>query len=261
MKIRTVCMFSGGIASWAAARLWIDNAADPSGTVLLFSDTNGEDPDLYRFLRDAGADLGLPWMVLDNDGRTIWDVFRKARMIGNTRVSNCSRELKQQPARRWVDEHAPDALIVMGIGWMEEHRVEPIRRHWAPHEVAFPLIDYPAADPAAMLAETGIEPPRLYAQGFPHNNCAGACVRAGQGQWIRLLEMNPTRYAEEERQEEEFRTFIGKDVAILRDRRGGVTKPLTLRALRERASVAPEEIDRDDLGGCGCMADVEESAS
>lgn len=259
MKIRAVCMFSGGIASWAAARLWVDEHG-PEGAVLLFTDTNGEDPDLYRFLREAGSELGLAWEVLDNDGRTIWDVFRKARMIGNTRISNCSRELKQQPARRWVDQYAPDAAIVMGIGWAEEHRAEPIRRHWAPHEVVLPLIDQPRMDPETMLAATGIAPPRLYAQGFPHNNCAGACVRAGQGQWIRLLETNPARYAEEERQEEEFRTFIGKDVAILRDRKGGTTKPLPLRVLRERASVAPDEIDRDDIGGCGCMADVEETA-
>lgn len=248
-------MFSGGKGSWAAARLWAqDYGVD--GLVLLFSDTNGEDPDLYRFLQDAAADLGAPLIVLDNKGQTIWDVFRAQRMIANTRVSLCSRILKQEPARVWVEENAPHAIIVMGIGWTEEHRAAPVVRNWAPHEVVFPLIENPAADIDGMLAQASLTPPRLYDQGFAHNNCAGACVRAGQGQWAHLLAVNPARYAEEERQEQAFRTEMGKDVAILRDRRGGTTKPLTLTALRQRIQNAPESIDRDDIGGCGCMADL-----
>lgn len=253
--IRAVCMFSGGKGSWAAARLWIDEHG-PEGVVLLFTDTNGEDADLHRFLAEAAADLAVPLVTLDNDGRTIWDVFRKERMIANTRVSLCSRALKQEPARRWIDENAPGAIIVMGIAWTEEHRAGPVRRNWAPHHVAFPLIDYPAADVDGMLAQAGIAEPRLYSQGFAHNNCAGACVRAGQGQWAHLLRVNPARYAEEEAQEEAFRAETGKDVAILRDRRGGTTKPLTLRALRTRVEGAPETVDMDDIGGCGCMAEV-----
>lgn len=102
--------------------------------------------------------------------------------------------------------------------------------------------------------------PLLYDQGFAHNNCAGACVRAGQGQWLQLLEHNPARYAHEEAEERAFREAIGKDVAILRDRRGGTTKPLTLEALRLRAQLEPEAItddDRMDIGGCGCTTDLE----
>lgn len=61
------------------------------------------------------------------------------------------------------------------------------------------------------------------------------------------------RFAHEEAQEQAFRDETGKDVAILRDRRGGTTKPLTLTALRHRIDGAPETVDMDDLGGCGCM--------
>ena len=104
---------------------------------------------------------------------------------------------------------------------------------------------------SAELAKAGIDEPALYAQGFPHNNCAGACVRGGQAQWRLLLQQNPERYAQEEAAEERFRQETGKDVAILRDRRGGVTRPLTLKALRER-----EEYDQDDWGGCGCTTDL-----
>ena len=75
----------------------------------------------------------------------------------------------------------------------------------------------------------------------------------GQGQWAHLLAVMPERYAWHEEQEELTRQHIGSDVSILRDRRGGSTKPLTLRQLRERieAGKAPQ----DDLFSCTCMED------
>ena len=54
--VTAVVMFSGGVASWMAARRIVDEGGDP---VLLFTDTLIEDPDLYRFLDDAATDLGV----------------------------------------------------------------------------------------------------------------------------------------------------------------------------------------------------------
>jgi 3'-phosphoadenosine 5'-phosphosulfate sulfotransferase (PAPS reductase)/FAD synthetase len=249
-----VVMYSGGKGSWAAAK-----QLDPDAkTVLLFADTNGEHPDLYRFLLESADNIGCPLIVLDNAGRTIWDVFRKERMIGNTRLSVCSRALKQKPAREWLAKHGSPGTtkVVVGIDWTESHRLEAIKRSYAPFEVVAPLCEPGAWSKERVDAEleaAGIAQPELYAQGFPHNNCAGACVRAGQGQWALLLKHNPERYAQEEREENSLRDHLGKDVAILRDRRGGVTKPLPLTVLRKRIEGQPELVDMDDLGGCGCM--------
>lgn len=254
-------MFSGGKGSWAAARAIMDGP-DPGHTVLLFTDTNGEDDDLHRFLDDAAAELGCPLVRLDNGGRTVWDVFNAERMIGNTRLSVCSRALKQRPARAWLKANADPAgtTVVVGIDWTEQHRVPAIERSYAPFTVAAPLT-WPGAWSRDRvdeeMARRGLVPPRLYADGFSHNNCAGACVRGGQGQWALLLATNPERYAREERAEQDFRQRVGKDVAILRDRRGGTTKPLTLTALRQRVQAQPELVDADDMGGCGCMTDLD----
>jgi hypothetical protein len=49
--------------------------------------------------------------------------------------------------------------------------------------------------------------------------------------------------------------MLGKDVAILRDRRGGQSRPLTLRAFRERLESDPKLFDADDEGACGCFMD------
>jgi hypothetical protein len=96
----------------------------------------------------------------------------------------------------------------------------------------------------------------MYAEGFPHANCAGGCVKAGQGQFKLLLEQRPEVYAEWEREEQGLREYLNRDVAILRDRTGGTVKPLTLTALRRRIESAPETVDADDLGGCGCFTDT-----
>ncbi len=66
-----------------------------------------------------------------------------------------------------------------------------------------------------------------------HNNCGGVCVRGGQKHWRHLLEVFPDRYAEAEEREQQLRAELG-DVAILRERRGGVSRPLTLTELRQR---------------------------
>lgn len=102
----------------------------------------------------------------------------------------------------------------------------------------------------------GLTPPRAYALGFPHNNCGGGCVRAGQGQFKKLLQLNPERYAVWEQKEEELREHLDKDVSILRDRRGGKSKPLTLRAFRERVE-GNGPVENDEIGGCGCFVDEE----
>ena len=69
--------------------------------------------------------------------------------------------------------------------------------------------------------------------GFPHANCGGGCIKAGQSQFARLLDQLPDRYAEWERHEQELRADLG-DVAILRDRTRDESKPLTLTDLRLR---------------------------
>lgn len=274
-----VVMFSSGAGSWAAAR----RIADEHGTdnlVLLFADVRGEDEDNYRFLVEAAADIyglqlpaalarstrhnwmhlakfvpGLVWLT---EGRTIWDVFRDNRFLGNTRLANCSKFLKQQPAREWLDANCDPAetTVHVGIDWTETHRLPAIESGYQPFPAKAPLTEAPYLNRdqvLGMLRRRGIDPPRLYGMGFQHANCGGGCVRAGQGQFAVLLKQMPERFAEWERQEQGLRDYLGKDVSILRDRTGGTLTPLTLREFRERAESQPEQLDLLDIGGCGCF--------
>ena len=57
-------------------------------------------------------------------------------------------------------------------------------------------------------------------------------------------------YADWEKNEEEMRKFLDKDVSILKDRTGGTARPLTLKVLRSRTEIQGELFD---WGGCGCF--------
>jgi hypothetical protein len=255
--VKHLVMFSGGVGSWAAAkRVAALHGAD--NTVLMFADTLTEDEDLHRFLGEAAADIGAELVHLA-DGRDVWQVFFDERYLGNTRIDPCSKILKRQLIRRWIVQHyAPDqAVVYLGIDWTEAHRFDKAIPYWQPYTVAAPLCGAPYLDRGQVFAElaaAGIQPPRLYEMGFPHNNCGGFCVKAGQGAFRLLLEKMPERYRHHEQREQDFRAHVGKDVAILRDRRGGTTRPLTMREFRERLESDPAfEVDPFDLGGCACF--------
>lgn len=271
-----VVMFSGGLGSWLAARR-VREQVGTDNLVLLFADVGsgrsphaGEDEDTYRFVREAAVDVLGPLradaggFVRVSDGRDIWQVFRDDRFLGNTRLANCSKYLKQKPCREWLEANTDPAetTVYVGIDWTELHRLPAIEDGWAPYRVEAPMTERPLLDRAQMQAEcerAGLTLPRLYRAGFPHNNCGGFCVRAGQAQMELLLREHPERYAFHEVEEQKLREHLDKDVAVLRDRTGGQTVPLTLRAFRERIEAQPDLFDPLDFGGCGCF--VAEEAS
>lgn len=263
MSEHHVVMFSGGLGSWITAkRVAASHGAD--NLTLLFADVGsgrsphvGEDEDTYRFIGEAAADVGGE-LVTVADGRDIWQVFKDDRFLGNTRLANCSKFLKQKPCREWLEaNHDPTSTTVyVGIDWSETHRIPAIEKGWSPYPVCAPLTEAPYLDRddmQAMCREAGIELPRLYRAGFAHNNCGGFCVRGGQAQMELLLREHPERYAFHEAEEQKLRAHLDKDVSVLRDRRGGTTTPLTLLGFRERLEGQADLFDPLDVGGCGCF--------
>lgn len=255
-------MYSGGVGSWAAAK----RVAQRHGTdnlVLLFCDTKCEDADTYRFLRESAANVGGK-LVEIAEGRTIWDVFRDVRFLGNSRVDPCSRILKRDLADKWIaDNYEPDDVTMyVGIDWSESHRYDRLRERKLPWIYEAPLCDAPYLTKPQMhewAEREGIKQQRLYKMGAPHANCGGGCIKMGHGGFVRLLRADPQRYAEWESNELKLREELG-DVSILKDRTNGQTRPLTLRELRNRANNGAT-IDMFDIGGCGCFVDLPDDAA
>jgi hypothetical protein len=259
--MKHVVMFSGGVGSWAAAKR-VAQTHGTEGLTLLFTDTLIEDEDLYRFIDEAAANIGVP-VTRIAEGRDPWQVFFDKRFLGNTRIDPCSAILKREMADKWLRENCDKAATecYVGIDWTEEHRFTSLaaRRAGEGWTYKAPLCQPPLEMKLQMLdalSKEGIRPPRLYAMGFSHNNCGGFCIKAGQGHFALLLQHMPERYRYHEQKEQEFRAFIGKNVSILRDRSGdGKTKPLTLRDFRQRIE-AGFEFDKFEIGGCGCFVDA-----
>lgn len=261
---RHVVQTSGGAASALLAKEVIDQHG-PDAVTLLFADTLAEDEDLYRFNADMERLLGVP-ITRVCDGRTPEQVDVDRRWLSNSKVAQCSIELKINPCRAWLDANCDpaDTVLYVGIGWDEMERIPGIVKGWDPWTVDMPFTRPPYRDKYQMLAALrmlGVEPPRLYKLGFVHNNCRGACVRGGQAQWANVLRRFPDVFAQKEAHEDGMREMLDANVAILRDRRGGTTKPLRLRELRRRIEAQEDDaFDELDWGGCGCLTQFAETA-
>ena len=253
--MKHIVFYSGGVGSWATAKRVVEKHGKEN-VILLFTDTLIEDEDLYRFIDETVSELGVR-LERVADGRTPFEVYKDARFLGNSRIAPCSHELKQKTAKKWITENfdPSECVLYLGIDWTEEHRTKAPIKNWAPYKVEFPMCEEPYITKDEIFAElekVNIEVPRLYKMGFSHNNCGGFCCRAGQGHFARLLEKMPERFAEYEAKEEELRQYIGKDVAMMKKTRNKVTRPYTMRQLREDIE-AKKEVDMTDIGGCGCM--------
>lgn len=171
-------------------------------------------------------------------------------------------EGKAQCLKEYMADERVPCKLYLGIDWTEEHRRKSPTFNWLPYTVEFPMCDEPyinKIDVVKELERMGIETPRLYAQGFSHNNCGGFCVRAGQGHFANLLEQNRPLFLYHEKRELEIREHIGKDVSILRKMRKSIRYNYTLHNLRmDIEGGHGDEIDMNDIGGCGCFVTDEE---
>lgn len=249
---------SGGIGSWTAGmRIAEQHGSD--NIIHLFTDTKMEDEDLYRFLYE-GAELIGGKMEHIEEGRDIWQVFEDVRYMGNSRVDPCSRVLKRELSRKWIEERfkPDDCILYLGIDWSESHRSVRNERFWEPYKTEFPMIEEPYLNKEEMCqwAESlGVKRPRLYEMGFSHNNCGGFCVKAGQAQFYNLLKTMPERYAYHEQKQEELFEHLGKRHGFIRKTIDGKLHFLGLKEFREMVE-QDEQIDMFDHGACGCFVDT-----
>lgn len=255
--MKHIVFFSGGISSYCAAKRVIEKFGKEN-VILLFTDTKIEDEDLYRFLDEAQAKLEAE-LIKIAEGRTPYEIYKDLKFLGNNRIAPCSHILKQKTAQKYIKEHfAPDeAVLYLGLDWTEPHRFESPKKHWYPYKIEYPMAEAPylsKQDMQDIVKADGIKVPRLYKMGFAHNNCGGFCCRAGQGHFARLYETLPKVFEKAEKEEEVMRKLLNKDIAYMKKTENKVTRPYTLKKLREDIE-SNREIDLFDIGGCGCFVD------
>ena len=257
--MKHIVSISGGSASAVAADRVIKRYGSENVT-LWFADTLWEDEDLYRFLDD----LESRWekkIVRFTDGRTPLQVAEDRKLIPNSWAAPCSHLLKQVPFKDFLETQEKPVTVHLGLDWSEEHRHAKPKEIYEQIEgvsVDFPLMwdPIPYMSYYKTLTEWGIKPPRLFELGFPHNNCGGRCVRQGMKEWLRLKEFMPERFNEVRDWEQEQRDKGGARAnrSILKDRRGGETKPMTLATLEENNTDSQVYmfVNEGDQYGCFC---------
>ena len=83
------------------------------------------------------------------------------------------RDREEVQRRLTANADPADTILYVGIDASERQRTPAIEKGWAPWTVRFPMCDPPQMSKEHMLdwaRAEGLRPPRLYEQGFKHNN-------------------------------------------------------------------------------------------
>lgn len=261
--MKYVVSVSGGAGSTIAAHRAVEKHGEDA-VVLLFADTNSEDPSLYesiRYMRDVALKGVEFWWF--NDGRNIWDVFNQYGFIRGVGGCKASLILKRQVLDNFIkDNWSPgQCTCVTGLGWDEEDRIARFDKSKAPHLTWHPLTEKPwltHQQEVELVNSWGYPRQLMYEMGYPHNNCGGGCVLAGISQWVGLYHDQPERFKYHRDQEAAFRERTGTSFTILKDRRGGVFKPLPLVDLEQR--ILSNDLNNlvEFRSTCACMTPGEE---
>jgi hypothetical protein len=257
--MKYLVMFSAGATSWASAMRMIERHGREN-VEALFADTKIEDPDAYRFLDEAEKQMGIKLHRIA-DGRDVWEVFVDSKFIGNTRVDICSRVLKRELMKSWMEKNfeRESTVLVYGLDWSERTRID---RHRGRMKESGWACEYPMDEKPYLIKKEvfewmrseGVEPPRLYALGFDHNNCGGMCVKMGMAQARHLLRTLPETWAYHEQREADAMTKIGKTAKpFLRFRTKGRTRGVTMAQFRKIIERQPLMFEDHGGGVWWCM--------
>lgn len=237
--MKHVVSIGGGLSSTLYLPELLIKKYGPENVTLLMARLPNEDPDLWRLCSAVEQALGVPITYIGLD-LTPWDIFFRERYLGNSRIDPCSKYLKREVLKRYLREHfdPADTTLYVGITWDEVHRLKDISQRWG--EIGF-QVEAPLVSEFHLTRKEQLEDcqarfgfvPRLYKWGFAHNNCGGACIKAGLREWARLLWYLPEVFAWWQENEQRFIAEIGA-YTILREERNGERRYLTLKEFRER---------------------------
>lgn len=261
--IKHIVNVSGGAAS-ALSLIRVIERFGTASTSARLADVLAESDGLYKFVDELQSYCGIEIVRL-SQGISTWELFEQQAMWSNPQTGGCiaSYDLKRVPLRKHAESiGSPEvSTIYVGFGPDEDDRMERLRLAGAPWRFDFPLIWKPKlgrCDVLDELRKRGLHPSDAYERGYPHDNCKQKCILAGIGQWQKLLLDDPATYDEGEQHEIRMMALMRdkgrKECTILRDRRGGTTKNLSLTQLRlETLSGERPLRTTNEMESCSCV--------
>lgn len=251
-----ISSLSGGSASAVATDRAIQRYGREAVHIWI-ADTLYEDDDLWRFVSDCMIRWGGE-LYRHSEGKTPLQVSEDRKMIFNQKIAPCSEVLKIKPFTRLVKHFPKPVTVLLGLDWAEQHRMERPKQKY--EEIPGVTVDYPLMwkpydfDIFKTIRDWGIEIPRMYQMGFPHNNCGGRCFRQGINEWLRLRVYFPERF-EQVREWEAAQQAKGDaraNYAICRDQSGGKVHPLSLLDIEQRELQQSKSTVQEDMFACFC---------
>lgn len=181
IETRTVSWFSCGAASAVATKL-----TNPD--IIAYCHTGSEDVDNARFMKDCIEWWGKEVTVLKNSKyQDTWQVFESRRYLSGIDGAPCTKALKIEP--RLAFQQKGDVHI-FGYTYdnRDRQRADTLREHYPELDIRTPLIDKKLTKAACLhiIKQASINPPRVYALGFPNANCI-PCVKATSPKYWALV--------------------------------------------------------------------------
>jgi hypothetical protein len=196
MASRHICWFSDGIASAIATKFWLQEHPE---ALVVHCDTGSEDEDNARFRAECVRWLNREIISLKNpDFADNYAVWTKRRYMSGVAGAPCTMEQKVTPRLAF---QRPGDVHVFGYTFDTRDRIrfENFGKNYPDLIARAPLIEreITKANCLALMQDTGIEPPRTYAMGFPNANCLGSgCVKATSPDYWSLFRREfPERFA------------------------------------------------------------------
>ncbi len=217
---RIVVAYSGGVTSaWALG--WALREFPRQDVIALFHDTQMEDVDTYRYLRQMAQALDIE-ITERSDGRSVEQVEDDEHALANNRMAFCSRILKVQPRERYFDElraqGITDLTLVLGMSAHEDQRIERAKGSaWAGgYTVRFPVAELGITKQSCAYWSDGlgVPLPRMY-RWSDHANCVG-CRRGGKAYWLAVKQNAPDAFERAKAREAQFGHTFLKDTTLAR---------------------------------------------
>lgn len=191
--------FSCGAASAVAAALTVKKYAHEQEVRIINNPIAEEDEDNRRFLRDVQDWIGVKIESAINPkypSQSCVDVWGKRRFMSGVAGAICTVELKKNARQIWEKENNPDWHV---LGFTADERKRHDRFILTERENVIPvLIDEGLTkdDCYAILKANHIDPPRIYAMGYPNANCIGCVKATSPTYWNHVRKMHPDIFEE-----------------------------------------------------------------
>ena len=193
-KSKIVVWFSCGAASAVAAKETLDAYRDnPLYEVLIVNNPiANEDRDNLRFLKDCEEWLGQEIVTAKHPkypSCDVTEVFEDRKYMSGVQGAPCTMLLKKG-ARKEFEKSNKIAWHVLGFTAEEKTRSDRFKKYERSNMRPI-LIEKGISkqDCFDVLAEAGIDVPRVYKMGFPNANCIG-CVKSQSPTYWNLVRSN-----------------------------------------------------------------------